>query len=251
MASLLLLACSFDTNTDASNANRDGAPDLSDGSANAPDADLSAPDANPNQPDADPSCIVWETDFSSDPTGLDLNGDQLPDWVNRNDEEFPTDELSGGIWTTDSFSAVLDTNPKNDFAGRTFLQGQFRSTEVGETHGAVFWINVDYTISDFAPLFLSLRREDDGTQTLRLYGKEGIGTEVVHATVGGLGAGYVDVALDISATADEVSLSVNSVATGTYTYGKLARTGADDRYATAVGYGSEAAFNSMRVEACP
>jgi hypothetical protein len=255
---LLVVGCSFDTSTKGLGGKGDGSPVVIDASGNMldantilPDADPNLPDADPNQPDASPDCLVWDTDFASDPTLLDLNGDGQPDWAERDGNNFPTNELSGGIWTSPSFSAVLDTNPKQDFAGRTTLTGQLRSTVVSTQYGAVFWINVDYTSTDFAPLFVGVQLEINGTQTLTLYGRNVVGIDAVLATVSGLGGGGIDVTLEINAGTDQVTLTVESLPIGTYTYTKLERMGNDDRQATAVAYGNEAQFNFVRVESCP
>lgn len=248
---LVVAGCSFDTSTRDLGANGDGSPAAVDASAPMVDADTNLPDADLYQPDASPECLVWQTDFTSDPTLLDLNGDGQPDWVERAGMPFPTDELSGGLWTTPSFSAVLDTSPKQDFAGRTTLTGQLRSTVISAAHGAVFWINVDYTSTDFAPLFVSVRQEIGGTQTLTLYGKTVVGLEVALVEVTGLGGGGIELTLEIDASTDQVTLTLGSLLIGTYTYTKLERLGSDDRQATAVAYGSEAQFNYLRVESCP
>ncbi len=248
---LMMVGCTFDMSTKVSRADGDGSPDAIDASDNMLDANTILPDADPSQPDANSDCMLWETDFSSDPTLLDINGDAQPDWVERDGTPFPTDELSGGIWTSSYFSAVLDTNPKQDFAGRTILSGQLRSRVVSIEHGAVFWINVDYTSTDFAPLFVGVQLEINGTQTLTLYGKTIVGAEVTLAAVTGLGIGGIDVTLDIDASTDQVTLTVESLLVGTYTYTKVERLDNDDRQATAVAFGSEAQFNFVRVESCP
>jgi hypothetical protein len=79
----------------------------------------------------------------------------------------------------------------------------------------------------------------------------GTGSETALATVTGLGTGYLEVDLDIRANTNQVTLRVDSNLIGTYTYDKIAKTGADDRYATATSFGSQASFNSFHVEACP
>jgi hypothetical protein len=149
---LIVVACDFNPSTKGLSAQRDGSPSTTDASGNMLDADPNLPDADPNLPDANPDCLVWQADFTSDPTMLELNGDAQPDWVEGDGNSFSTNERSGGLCTPPFYSDVLDTNPKPDFKERTILTGNLRSTEVSNQRVTVFLISLDYTVADFAPI---------------------------------------------------------------------------------------------------
>src|SRR4051812_44567873 len=64
----------------------------------------------------------WVADFSSDPTVLDVDGDQIPDWIYRGGGAFPTNQLANGAWHIPMATLPpLDTRPVYDFATKTII----------------------------------------------------------------------------------------------------------------------------------
>ena len=111
-------------------------------------------DGDPREIDAPGPCTtkVWATDFSTDPTQLDGNGDGLNDWRMRDGGTLPG-TLANGLWQAPGSPVrSLDTEPKQDFSTRTKVSVRMRATAYDATAGAVFWINVDYTPTTFMPL---------------------------------------------------------------------------------------------------
>ena len=193
---------------------------------------------------------VWFTDFSTDPTALDLNGDAVPDWALRTAAAFPTAQLIGGVWSTPSSSTPLDTQPKQPFITRVLVHVRMRSITTSGARGAVFWINVGYDGSGtFAPLYVDAKLQSNGTQTLHFMRKTVASVEDEFATITGLGAGFLDVELDI----DPATLGVSYLGAGTSGTTTLNRltSGATDQWATVVAYSGAAEFDEVRVEVCP
>jgi len=202
--------------------------------------------------DATGSCggKVWFTDFSSDPTALDVNGDTVADWMLRDTSAFPTSQLVGGVWQTPSASQPLDSQPKQTFTTRTRVHVRMRSITTSGARGAVFWINVGYDGSGtFAPLFFDAKLQGDGTQSLLMMRKTSGGVEQMFGSVTGLATDFVDVDLDI----DPATLGVSYVAAGVSGSTTLNRvtSNATDEWATVVAYSGAAEFDSLRVEVCP
>jgi hypothetical protein len=134
----------------------------------APDGSLPAlPCANP---------LVWRTDFSSDPTALDLNGDAKPDWIIRGGAPFVTAELAAGVWRPTT-SKALDTFPPVNFTGRTQARVKMRDTKQTAAAtsfgygGALFWINLDYQASDFLPVYSSITTQDGQSYALGVFAR--------------------------------------------------------------------------------
>ena len=68
---------------------------------------------------------VWESEFNTDPTTLDMNGDGLGDWAPATGTFDPAG-VSGGIWNATS---NLVTAPDNDFTQLTTVELRFRCTK--------------------------------------------------------------------------------------------------------------------------
>ncbi len=185
---------------------------------------------------------VWELDFDSDPTGTDVNGDGIGDWVVRGGGTFDPESLVDGVWHAD---ATLDTFPNNDFTELTTVDLQFRNTSVGGK-GAVFWINLDRTGDTFGVVYASLALQPDGTQILRIYTKTDNSTPVPLRTTLGLPDGFVKLRLVLDPGTDTVSITVNGHHQGTYTYATFDYVN-DDRFASILGWGSDAEFDHVSI----
>jgi len=117
-----------------------------------------------------------------------------------------------GVWSTPSSGTALDTQPKQPFTTRVLVRVRMRSITTSGARGAVFWINVGYDGSGtFAPLYVDAKLQSNGTQTLHFMRKTVASVEDEFATITGLGAGFLDVELDI----DPATLGVSYVGAGT------------------------------------
>jgi hypothetical protein len=186
----------------------------------------------------------WITDFTTDPTTLDLDGDGTEDWVVRNDGTFPSSELIGGVWAA-APSPALDTRPMRDFTGRTRAFVTMRATAAGGT-GATLWLNVDFSGGQFVPLWATL--DEPGDQRFVLHNKTPINNDVHLATRTSLGSGLVDIELDIDPSTSTVTAIVEGVVLGSYTFTRIAANA--DRFATVIAYGTAAEFDLVRIETC-
>jgi hypothetical protein len=166
----------------------------------------------------------------------------------RGGSDFETSNLSDGVWTA---SGVLDTSGKCNFDRPTICELRFQaaSTQGG---GAMFWINADASTSDgkFAPIFLRLVLEADGTQTLRLYNKTSNSTATVLKKIGSLPARMIDVRLVIDPDVDAVNLRVEGEDCGTFSYTRISPS-FDNRFASVLSGGAVARFDSVRISVLP
>jgi prepilin-type N-terminal cleavage/methylation domain-containing protein len=151
----------------------------------------------------------WETDFSSDPTALDVNGDGQPDWVNRS-------------------SLVRDTSPAHDFTQPTTLHARVRSNVAGAM--ASIAINADWRTGNAAPLYVTLFNAGDGTQTLLVHRRTGPSTFVLVGQRTGLALGFRDVRVLVHPHHETFAVWVDQGFVGTYRYTRFAMS-ADDRRA--------------------
>lgn len=250
-----LAGCQFDVSGIGSAALPDAASvPLPDAAipGDAPAAADAAPavDAAPGL-DAAPLCAtalrVWEADFSTDPTGRDGNGDGVDDWIVRNGGTFPEVQLAGGVWQSLP-NIALDTQPKDDFDGLTIAEVRMRNTAAGG-EGAVFWINADASGDEYAPIYVALALQLDGSQTARVHGKRNNSTTELLYEETGLGAGFIDVRLEIDAVNDQVGVWLDGVHRGTRGYFSFPRPD-DNRFATLIAYSSASEFDRVRIETC-
>ncbi len=229
---------------------------LSDGSADAqtPQVDSSVVDAGEIW---DPGCtlsVLWEADFSSDPTLLDANTDGSPDFVVRGGSAFPASELANGAWTSASIDRALDTNPRTNFTSRTLAEVRMRdplgpSTPANGYAAAVFYINVGYTASDQGALFVSVVRTSTTAQQVWLYARDGTTQHRLLLGPVSAGTGFVHVELALEPSTDSVEMRVDGAATGSATFPRIP-IDTDDRYATVIAATGQAQFDFVRVAHC-
>ena len=184
----------------------------------------------------------WETDFDAAPTAVDINYDQTGDWVRRDGQAFNPSSLNTGLWTADS---TLDTSPGNDFATMTTAEVRMRNTSIGGS-GAVFWINADWSNGTAIPIYATLQRLSNGTQTLTFYRKTDASTSVALKAVTGLNAGYVDLKIAIDPSRNIVALWVGTTSLGAFAYTPFSL-GNSDRFASVYASGSGAEFDYVSV----
>jgi len=187
---------------------------------------------------------VWETDFNTDPTAYDMNGDLLGDWVVHDGGTFIPAELSGSIWHT--IDKTIDTYPHNDFNELTTAELRFRNTTIGG-NGAVFQINADWVESRYAVIYAYLQLQPDNTQRLTVYDKKDNSTPIQLITVSGLSSDFVTLRLLIDPKLDTVHVKVNGENKGTYHYHTFLPV-SEDRFASVLSWGSEAEFDYVSIK---
>ena len=157
---------------------------------------------------------VWEADFSTNPTALDMNADGAGDWVTHDASAFNPATLVGGVWRADR---TLDSNPGNDFTAVTTLDAVFRDT-VTAGGGAAIWLPVDRSGTTYGAIWVRLNLLGNGTQTMTVDTKLDAATDRRLATVPNLPSGWVKLRLLIDPSLDSVNVRVNDEDRGTYPY---------------------------------
>jgi hypothetical protein len=187
----------------------------------------------------------WHTDFDSDPTASDVNGDGTPDWQGVAAVEvlgaptYDPDTASGGLWYA---SGKLQTQPMNNFSSTTAVEVRFRSTSAAGGNGAVVKINADWGSGLHAPLFAKVQMQPDGTQTFSLLGRSNDTTDVVLMQEPNLDGEFVRCRLTILPEHDLVNVCVNDEDLGTFTYPTFASS-ASDRLMSVYGDTTSAQFD--------
>ncbi len=158
--------------------------------------------------------LVWWTDFSSDPTALDSNGDAQPDWVIRGGEPFVMAEIASGVWRPTT-SKALDSFPPVNFTGRTQARVTMRDTQqtapITPTSfaGALFWINLDYQASDFLAVYGSITTPDGAGYELGVFARTAGATETLAGPHGVAKDAFVVLELDFDPTSGLVAAWVD------------------------------------------
>jgi len=184
---------------------------------------------------------VWELDFDTDPTTLDMNGDATKDWNLRRGGSIDPGDLLNGIWRVDGASTLeLDTVSDNGFVELTTVDLRFRCTEISGG-GVYFWINADYTGGNFMPIVVTIDKLSDETQTTRVAigGRDAV-------ALPGMSSDFVSVRLLIDPDLDTVNVRINDVDQDTFGYTPYTPTG-DPQRATLHEWGSDAEWDYVRI----
>lgn len=156
---------------------------------------------------------AWETDFSSDPTAADSDGNGIADWIGSG-SDVSDGSIANGVWTADT---TLHSNPGNDFITPTAVHVRFRNTTAGGD-GAQVWINADRSGGYVAPIRASLQRQADLTQTLTVYKVDALERKIPLIQVPKLTTDFVSLRLLIDPTRDTVNVRVEGYDAGTFSY---------------------------------
>lgn len=118
----------------------------------------------PNAPEV--LTAVWELDFDTDPTKLDMNGDNVIDWSDYGGGFDPAD-LGKGMWyaPNDGSASGIYSISGETFNEVTTVDLSYRATSAGG-YGAVFWLNADYRGSKHAPIHADLFKPNATSQEL-------------------------------------------------------------------------------------
>jgi len=167
-----------------------------------------------NQPES--LAAYWSTTFDRSPTLLDDNGDGQADWGVTG--SFDTSTLGTSLWSADR---TLATNPAYKFNGFTTVDVKLEDTTT-TGGGAGVELRVESTGATYGSIDLILARQANGTQTLTLRTRELLVAPQTLLTIAALPAGVTTVRLDVKASADSVSLTVNDLPYGKFTYKHVA-----------------------------
>ncbi|MBN2447260.1 MAG: prepilin-type N-terminal cleavage/methylation domain-containing protein [Phycisphaerae bacterium] len=184
---------------------------------------------------------MWETSFDSDPS-LDHNGDGEADWVMLYGGDFDDGWLLDRTWSAETY---IVTWPKHNFTTLTTATARMKTTRFGAT-GAVFGVTADTVNGTHAALRTILTRNIVNTQTLELAEKQTDSSLKTLIKVPGLPDGFIEVRMVIDPNHDTVSLTVDGVHRGTFTYTPTVPA-SDERFVLVGGAG--AAFDSVSVRA--
>jgi len=191
----------------------------------------------------------WRTDFDSDPTLSDVNGDGTADWQAAEAVEvagavpYNPALVVGGLWVV---SGKLQTQPMNDFANPTTIEVRFRSTSMAGSSGAVVRINADWGNGLHAPLLAKLQKQPDGTQYFSLVGKSNDTTDVVLFEQSDLNGEFIRCRLTILPEHDLVNVCINDEDMDTFEYPTYAAT-TTDRLVAVYGDTTYAQFDYIAV----
>jgi len=161
----------------------------------------------------------WESDFGTDPTAIDVNGDGENDWQN-DDGSTLLSQLLGGIWQPD---AAIEARPLSTFDRLTTVDLWLRATATGGA-GPGFRLDADRAASTTATLRVEPSLQADGSQTLRLYHHTGNLTRVLLTEVTDLTPGLLKVRLVVDPQLNTVSLWEHGAFHGTFGYARYTRT---------------------------
>ena len=188
----------------------------------------------------------WESNFTSNPTTLDSNGDGQPDWVSPASATFNAASVSGGTWQANG--ASLYSNPGDNFSRLTLVDLRFSATSSGSWAG--FSMNAARSGSTCAPVLARITQQSDGSQTLQVWRKLNDSTTDSLLLIPNLPAGATDLHLIIDPTYGSVGIRVNGVQYGSFAYNAYVSSDAST-YVQLTSSGT-AQFNWVRIrEALP
>ncbi len=158
---------------------------------------------------------VWESDFSSDPTALDINGDGVVDWAEAQGI-FLVSSLVSDVWEANG-TVTLGISPSVALTEMTTIRVGYRDPLVAG-NGARFRTEFDQSGGGMAVITAALELNADGTQTLTLTHDTGPAVPEKLAVCAGLPSGFIDLRMILDPVADTVAAFVDGVHMGTYGY---------------------------------
>lgn len=183
----------------------------------------------------------WMTDFTSNPTTLDSNGDGQPDWVSPNNTPFNASSVSGGTWQANG--ATLYSNPGDNFTRLTLVDLRFAATSPGSWAG--FSMNAARSGNICAPVMARITQQSDGSQTLQVWRKLNDSTLDTLLLIPGLPSGATDLHLIIDPAYGSVGIRMNGVEYGSFAYNAYASS--DTSTCVQLTSSGAAQFNAVRI----
>ncbi len=157
---------------------------------------------------------LWDVDFSSDPTALDLNADGTPDWALSDASAFSEATLDSGVWKANK---ELVAKPDTDLTRPTIVDVEWRCVTTGSP-GVYFFVAADQGGGSQAVLAMALRRRDATHQRLMLHSVDGDDVLQTLADVSFATDDFLDTRLVIDPASDSVVLEIDGAWIGTYEY---------------------------------
>lgn len=156
---------------------------------------------------------LWEAQMDVDPTTLDINGDDVPDWE-FSDGAFPVGTLMGGVWLVPTETSIR-TRPDEAFATRTIVAFRGRALEQG---GRALSTSIALTPSEGAVmrLMVTLSLETNGTQSATIEAAVDEMSGMQLAQVPDLLADPVEITLDLDPAAAQAGITVAGTDIGDY-----------------------------------
>lgn len=185
--------------------------------------------------------VLWEANFSADPTQMDLDGDGAADW-SYNGGAVPAGSLVDGELIADR---PLSAEPMISYSSMVTADIRLRS-ETGE--GPLVYgpnrLGNEGEMKDPYPLITQLRQDGAGGQELLFYNELTPTTPV--ARINDLPQGWIDLRLILLPDDQLVSIHVNGLEAGTLKLDKISDDTPDYTFALGAA-GSDAIFDSARV----
>lgn len=244
-------ACGFGGTQGSDGVTIDAAPDGPSVDGDGPDAAPDAPDdVVPDAPiDGGVTCRYWTTEFDSDPTTTNGPGGSI-EWRMR-DGLALDGTISNGTWQTNGPSGALDTTPSDDFEGVTTVDVRMKDRSMnGGGYGAVIWVNAGFADGVVAPVIMALDKTGPMSQTFTLFLKPDNDTMMPAHVESNLTEQFQTLHLEVDTVLGQERHRING---GSVVTNPIAQQVANttDKYVTAIGYGSDAEFDYVRVTNCP
>ncbi|MCX5662019.1 MAG: hypothetical protein NTW19_20260 [Planctomycetota bacterium] len=183
----------------------------------------------------------WELKFDKSPTAVDVNGDRLADWAVHGGGTFNTATLVNNTWQTGGLT--LDSVAGSTFANRTVVDLRVKANTSGSWAGIA--LNAARSGSTCAPVYATLTRQADGTQTLAVQRKLDDFTLDTMLSVTSLPSTAVDLHFIIDPAYGSVGVSVNGTPYGSFAYNRY--TAAELSQLIALTSGGNSQFEYVRV----
>lgn len=210
--------------------------------------------SGPTLPCTDP--FTWQTDFSTDPTQQDLNGDAMPDFAWLAGGSFDPQQLVNGVWHA-GIGVNLATSPRSEFLGTSYVRvvmrdaGSPRTPDTAGFNGALAWINVDYAGDELAPLWMRVVRKDATTQHVDFWNKLPNGTQVLaNGPLERPADAFVTLEMVIEPQQKMVSHWLDGVLIGAVSYQRHILPGNNDKYANLHTPTGPAEYDEFVVKQC-
>jgi hypothetical protein len=190
----------------------------------------------------------WRTDFDTDPTVSDVNGDGTADWQAAEAVgivgavPYDASSLSEGTWRV---KGQLQTQPLNDFSKPTTVEVRLRDTSAGGS-GAITWINADWGNGLAASLAIGVWQETAGTQSFWMGAQTSDVTWKVLLEQDTLTTEFVRCRLTFLPEHDLVNVEINGQDMGTFSYPTYAMS-SNDRFLYVYGDTDTAEFDYVEV----
>ncbi len=155
----------------------------------------------------------WRTEFETDPTRSDWNGDTLTDWRSDSNGSIAAPERAGGWWTPLSDTSI-ETLPARPMRGPTRVGARVHTLDPGAA-ARVEMVVESSDRSSGITLIAIVRRNSDGSQRLSIVG----GTEIDSTPVfevTGLKPVPLDLDLLVDPNAGQISVRVQGVDYGAH-----------------------------------